>query len=1227
QLTAEFDYQTGLFDSATLVRFGRFYTAILEKIMKDPNRKLSGIALYSDAEREKIAAFCNQHTVDQNIGPDLLTQFEEQASRTPDHPAVLFENRQWSYADLNSEANRLAHFLIRHGISNRSLIAVCHDRPADNLIQLLAIWKAGAAYMPLDFKSPPERIGSMLKDSEADAVLTFDAVTQTVPYLILKNLNDLEKEIHCTAKRAQITDLDPLPFPDRNLLDQRKYDSFFSDACVKNNISILSSRGCPYQCSFCHNIWPKKHIVRTTENLYEEVRYYYDKGYRTFSMIDDIFNLDRRRSESFFNLIVKNRLKLRILFPNGLRGDLLTNAEIDLMAEAGVINISLALESGSPRIQRLIHKNINLDILRDRLDYICTRHPGIIANLFTMIGFPSETEAEALMTLDFIKNTRFLHFPYINVLKIYPNTEIATLAIAHGISAEAIHKSSNLFFHDMNPECLPFSESFVREIQSKLISDYILLPERLEKVIEAQSKVLSHEEITAKYNIYLPGGIDQHSIVKNLIGSIYAKNESISENFKDILYPSIRYPRMKNASPSKNENPLKTLLLDLSQHFSHESDKFEDTIETPIGLLYLAGYLNQVYGNRVRVSIKKSMVDFDDYEELNQIIRDFKPHVIGIRTLSYYKSFFHKTVSLIKSWAPEASIISGGPYATSEYRTLLSDRNIDLIIQGEGETTFAELIGAFIKNNHALPGDKQLRAIDGVVFIPKDRSQTIRSNHWSRSVFILDRLHSELSTEKTDNPGVDAATLAYVIFTSGSTGVPKGVEITRTAITSHVNTVKHLYDLKSTDHFLNFAFAHLDVSIEQMLTPLISGATVALLPTRALSASIFFKKLSDLRITAMDLPPLFWREMLLELYKKQHTLPKSIRIIILGGDVMPVDILALTKECGLEHIRLLNAYGPTEATVTSTIHEIPPVMFSQPLPPRISIGRPLPNRSIYILDRAGNLRPMGLPGELCIGGPCLAAGYLNRPLETSRHFIPNLFHPAQSSRLYKTGDRCRLLEDGNIDFLGRLDHQVSIRGFRVELNEIETAIETHPAIRKALAQYQELSANGNRLIAHVVLHRQNGFDPEELRRYLAKRLPDYMIPVNFHQWDESALKTDGTIDCARIQTKQTNTWAGKENRALTTETEKKLALFWKNILAVDNVDKTSHFIKSGGHSLFAIRLVSRINETFNVDMTLKDLFKALSLEEMAAKIDSLSTDKCPTPVSVEKTEKLERIEI
>ncbi|MEB3358049.1 MAG: amino acid adenylation domain-containing protein [Synechococcales bacterium] len=321
--------------------------------------------------------------------------------------------------------------------------------------------------------------------------------------------------------------------------------------------------------------------------------------------------------------------------------------------------------------------------------------------------------------------------------------------------------------------------------------------------------------------------------------------------------------------------------------------------------------------------------------------------------------------------------------------------------------------------------------------------------------------------------GVCSDNLAYVIYTSGSTGQPKGVLVPHQSLVNHNNAVIAEYRLSQADRVLQFASLSFDVALEEIFPTWLSGAALVLHPQEPfISFTDFVGFIQAQRLTVLNLPAAFWHEWTLDLSQEQVCLPNCLRLVVVGSEQVQWSRVAIWKECVGSRIKLCNAYGPTEATITTTIYHVD-LSNLENKTGGLPIGRPIANTQIYILDSNLHPVPIGVAGEVYIGGDCLSRGYLNRPQLTQEKFIPNLFAQSDvksqtSSNLYKTGDLARHLSDGNIEFIGRIDHQVKVRGFRVETGEIESVLASHPHVQQAVVAAIEEESGNKRLVAYVV---------------------------------------------------------------------------------------------------------------------------------------------------------------
>lgn len=468
-------------------------------------------------------------------------------------------------------------------------------------------------------------------------------------------------------------------------------------------------------------------------------------------------------------------------------------------------------------------------------------------------------------------------------------------------------------------------------------------------------------------------------------------------------------------------------------------------------------------------------------------------------------------------------------------------------------------------------------------------------------VICLDMDGEEINGANNPASAVTADNLAYVIYTSGSTGTPKGVMIQHGSLSGYIETTNLAYGIKPGDRVLQFASISFDASVEEIYTCLTQGATLVLRTESMIDSAVtFLKKCRDWALTVVILPTAYWHQLAASLEAEALEIPQSVRLMVVGGEKMLTEPLRIWRKHVSERVRLVNTYGPTEATVVATMYELS--NNAQAAGYEIPIGRALRNVQIYMLDRRMQLVPVGVVGELHIGGASLARGYLNRPDLTAQKFIRNPFSDNPDSRLYKTGDLARYLPDGNIEFLGRIDHQVKIRGFRIELGEIETVLGQHPHVREAVVIAREDTPGDKRLVAYVVANGTQNLIAE-LRSFLKDRLPDYMLPVAYVMLDALPLTSNDKIDRKALPTlEQSRPELEETYVAPRTTNERTLATIWSEVLKLENIGIHDNFFDLGGHSLLATQVISRIRTAFHIELPLRTLFEAPTLVRLAEAI-------------------------
>ncbi len=445
--------------------------------------------------------------------------------------------------------------------------------------------------------------------------------------------------------------------------------------------------------------------------------------------------------------------------------------------------------------------------------------------------------------------------------------------------------------------------------------------------------------------------------------------------------------------------------------------------------------------------------------------------------------------------------------------------------------------------------------------------------------------HSEANPPQSTTPD----NLAYVIYTSGSTGRPKGVEIQHRGLVNLVNWHQRVYNVMPIDRATQLAAPAFDASVWELWPYLTLGASIHILraQTRSVSPSKLWEWLAQSAITICFLPtPL--AEAMLAIEWPQDL---ALRALLTGGDKLHRVPQKALPFCFVNH------YGPSENTVVTTWAPVALGISTDAPPP---IGRPIANTQIYLLDANLQLVPIGIPGELHIGGDSLARGYRNRPELTNEKFIPNPFSGSPGDRLYKTGDLARYLPDGNIEFLGRVDDQVKIRGFRIELGEIETVLGQHPLVRQAVVLAQEDEPGDKRLVAYIVTEQKSRPAPGELSRFLEGQLPDYMVPKAFVMLDALPMTVNGKVDRRALPSpKALHPELAAAYVTPQTEVEQNIAAVWQEVLNLEKLGIHDNFFDLGAHSIHMGQVNGKLRDLFNKDLSIIEMFKYPTINSLA----------------------------
>lgn len=538
------------------------------------------------------------------------------------------------------------------------------------------------------------------------------------------------------------------------------------------------------------------------------------------------------------------------------------------------------------------------------------------------------------------------------------------------------------------------------------------------------------------------------------------------------------------------------------------------------------------------------------------------------------------------------------------------ERSLEMVI---GLLAILKAGGAYVPLDPAYPQERlayMLADSQVSVLLTQERLLENLPSH-NAQVVCLDQDRESLNQHSTDNlnSGATSHNLAYVIYTSGSTGQPKGVLVTHANVARLFSAVEAWYHFNEQDVWTLFHSYAFDFSVWEMWGALLYGGRLVVVSYwMARSPEAFYQLLSQERVTVLNQTPSAFHQLIRVEESLEQIKELNLRLVIFGGESLDIQSLQPWFERhGDRFPQLVNMYGITETTVHVTYRPLTMADLDQTAS---VIGKPIPDLQIYILDQHQQLLPMGVPGEIYIGGAGLARGYLNRPELTQERFIPHPFSEQPDARLYKSGDLGRYLPNGDIEFLGRIDNQVKIRGFRIEIGEIEAAINQHPLVQASVVVVREDELGDQRLVAYVVFKPEQTLVIAELRRFLAEKVPNYMLPAAFVALEKLPLTLNGKVDRRALPAPETTRiYIEEVFVAPRNVIEEAIAQIWQEILGVEQVGVNDNFFELGGHSLLATQVISRLRNTLEIDLLLRYLFESPTVAEFAKTIQEKTTPK------------------
>ncbi len=550
---------------------------------------------------------------------------------------------------------------------------------------------------------------------------------------------------------------------------------------------------------------------------------------------------------------------------------------------------------------------------------------------------------------------------------------------------------------------------------------------------------------------------------------------------------------------------------------------------------------------------------------------------------------------------------------------LCLDRSMEIVVGAMG---ILKAGGVYVPLDPALPEERLVYMIEDakVAFLLTTESLDSLAHAFKSRISMLELIYLDKDWSAIDRchalykpPALQPENLAYVIYTSGSTGRPKGVMIPHLTTTRHCYSIRDYFRMAPGERVCLQSPISFDASIEQIFAPLSIGATVAIRDLEVLLPKPFSAMLVTLKVNIIQLPPAFILALFREWQLNPRLIPADLKLLISCGDVLAVETVRLWQAMLKDRVTLLNVYGPTEVTAKATFHQVEPDLDTEHLP-RIPIGRPLANKKIYILDQYAYPTPMGVPGELHIGGTGPGRGYHGRPALTAEKFIPDPFSEAPGARLYNSGDLAYYCDDGTIEFLGRIDHQVKVRGHRIELGEIEAILAAHPDVKSAAVITVDMRED-KRIVAYLVGKGGQALDQGDLKAFVGQQLADYMVPSAFVCLEQMPLTPSGKINRRGLPLPEVIT---REDSVMPRDAvELELTRIWEEVLEVPHVDIRQDFFALGGHSLLAIRLMVLIEERMGRELPLATLFQAPTIEQLAEILRGEDTGNEPTIVTLQ----------
>jgi amino acid adenylation domain-containing protein len=1276
-MSCVFRYNIDLFDETTIRRMSEHFTTLLEGIAQNPEERVSTLPLLTSTERKQRlrpaqAAPSATHAESRSIHG----LFELQAQRTPEATAVLYEVEKLTYGELNIRANRLAHFLIRQGVGPETLVGICVERSIEMLIGVLAVLKSGAAYVPLDPVYPKARLDHIINQSRMDRLVTkerwlahgreftghvlcldrdaalFEQDKEENPNVAL-DPDNLAYVIHTSGSTGKPKGVSGLH---RGVVN---YFSYLTQTYRLNAADVvLQVPSLSFDASIRDLLGPLTagaRIIIMDDSRAKEpaalLSYIKERGVTCIlsivpTLLNELLALasgTERLNDSVRLILVSGEplskaacLKARQVFGTD---PLLVNqygpTECTLTSSYHPIEGKDIDWDIAPLGQTI--PNARMCLLDNHLNLVPTgvageiciggagltrgylNSPDLTAERFIPDPFSVEPGSRLYRTGDIGRhrsdgNVEYLgrmdHQVKVRGFRIEPG-EIEASIREHPSVKEAVivARDDHLGNKRLQAYIVPLegsgmgSAEMARFLKERLPA--YMLPSLfvfMDKIpLSPNGKIDRHALPDPPLSDRQPSklGTAPRTPVEKAVAEIWrdvlgVENVSIDDDFFELGGHSLHATQVVSRLRGKLavRLPLRRLfeaptLAGLARCIEEEMSAGEKRPDPELRRLPPREGPSLHAGTRCVHQFFEAQVE----RTPGEIAVAFESETLTYRELNRRAN---QLANYLRRFGAGPEVRVG----------ICLPRSLNMLVAILGVLKAG---GAYVPVDPAYPKERVAFMLDdaGATMAISERSlrETLTSYHGA--TVCLNSATAMIAAESRENPDhiTSAENLAYVVYTSGSTGRPKGVAITHRSVASLLHWASSLFTEEDLRGVLAATSICFDLSVFELFVPLSRGGKVILVNSVSDLAALTARD----EVTLINTVPSAMLQLL-----GMKGVPSSVRVINLGGEFVSTELVRQTYDQTNTH-RVYDLYGPSEDTVYSTF------ALRNPHAPA-TIGRPIADKQVYLLDSRRQPVPLGAPGELHIGGEGLARGYLNRPELTAERFIPHPFSNEPGARLYRTGDLARCRADGNIEFLGRLDNQVKIRGFRVETGEIEAALGGHPGIRQSIVTAREDHLGEKQLVAYIVPKKEPAA-VDDLREYLKDKLPEYMVPSAFVLMDALPLTPNGKVDRQGLAAPEhSRPQIGGGFVPPRTPTEKAIAEVWMESLKLQQIGVHDNFFDLGGHSIKAMNSASKISAKMNLDCPVKLLFLHPTIAELATVLERSRIENAPAETRQPETD-------